>query len=650
LLGSFDAAAPVPQTLSVQGVVAGTTDTAGADFTIAMSQSTGTGLPGNLVIKGSSIAGSTASTQNALATVATFYGYRATYAGSGTPTSGLDVAGYLSVGALVGPGGSFTGVKIGGIGNPDAWIGSGGVAVRNNYSIAFASSTNPNNSGTWDTIATRRGVANWCHGAADAAAPVAQTLSVQGVVAGTLNTAGTLFTIQGSLGTGTGTPGAIKFQTGKTLGTGTVQQTPTDAFWIGPLSSTGVLDVRFGEALTEGFKIQQSGIQVLDVVTNNATMARFLSAGMNLGPAWLGFNATIGNGADVKIQRRAAANLLIGDVDAASPTAQTISFQGVIAGTLNTAGVNATFVGSPSTGNATGGGFIFQTSPSGSSGTAQNSAETTLTITNRNVQLGTNTVMNIGSTVFLGSGASFNFTSVSANIRSGPSTGIIQIGAADSSGPVDSGISAQSASGGNANLAGPNFYYMAGKSTGSAAGGSHIFQVSPAGGSSSSQNALATALTIDSTKLATFAGTVNAPNFIGTVQGSGFADAAGVLANQTIDIHYNTTGVFQGAGRVFGWSSASTNLTSQDTGLSRITAGVVGVGTGAAGQTTGQLYAATVRTGQTTVAALPSASTAGAGARAFVTDATATTFLSTVAGGGANKVPVVSDGTNWLIG
>jgi hypothetical protein len=32
------------------------------------------------------------------------------------------------------------------------------------------------------------------------------------------------------------------------------------------------------------------------------------------------------------------------------------------------------------------------------------------------------------------------------------------------------------------------------------------------------------------------------------------------------------------------------------------------------------------------------------------TDANATTFLSTVAGGGANKVPVVSGGTNWLIG
>lgn len=57
-----------------------------------------------------------------------------------------------------------------------------------------------------------------------------------------------------------------------------------------------------------------------------------------------------------------------------------------------------------------------------------------------------------------------------------------------------------------------------------------------------------------------------------------------------------------------------------------------------------------VKTLSTVVASLPAAGTAGSGARAFVTDATATTFLTTVAGGGANKVPVVSDGTNWLIG
>ena len=51
-----------------------------------------------------------------------------------------------------------------------------------------------------------------------------------------------------------------------------------------------------------------------------------------------------------------------------------------------------------------------------------------------------------------------------------------------------------------------------------------------------------------------------------------------------------------------------------------------------------------------TVATLPSAATSGAGARSFVSDATATTFASTVAGGGANNVPVYSDGTNWKIG
>ena len=51
-----------------------------------------------------------------------------------------------------------------------------------------------------------------------------------------------------------------------------------------------------------------------------------------------------------------------------------------------------------------------------------------------------------------------------------------------------------------------------------------------------------------------------------------------------------------------------------------------------------------------TVATLPSAAASGAGARAFVSDANATTFASTVAGGGANKVPVYSDGTNWKIG
>lgn len=50
-----------------------------------------------------------------------------------------------------------------------------------------------------------------------------------------------------------------------------------------------------------------------------------------------------------------------------------------------------------------------------------------------------------------------------------------------------------------------------------------------------------------------------------------------------------------------------------------------------------------------TVAKLPAAS-ANQGVKRMVTDATATTFWSIVAGAGTNIVPVTSDGTNWRIG
>jgi len=48
-----------------------------------------------------------------------------------------------------------------------------------------------------------------------------------------------------------------------------------------------------------------------------------------------------------------------------------------------------------------------------------------------------------------------------------------------------------------------------------------------------------------------------------------------------------------------------------------------------------------------TVATLP---TGTKGARAFVSDANATTFNTVLVGGGANNVPVFHDGTTWRIG
>lgn len=64
-------------------------------------------------------------------------------------------------------------------------------------------------------------------------------------------------------------------------------------------------------------------------------------------------------------------------------------------------------------------------------------------------------------------------------------------------------------------------------------------------------------------------------------------------------------------------------------------------------------FAATVKTAAYAVSALPSASNLGSGARAMVFDGSvvaAGNFGNVVAGGGANIVPVYSDGTNWRIG
>ena len=62
------------------------------------------------------------------------------------------------------------------------------------------------------------------------------------------------------------------------------------------------------------------------------------------------------------------------------------------------------------------------------------------------------------------------------------------------------------------------------------------------------------------------------------------------------------------------------------------------------------VVATVVTTTPVTVGALPLASTVGAGARAFVTDADSVTFNAPAVGGGSNSMPVFSNGTAWFIG
>ena len=172
-------------------------------------------------------------------------------------------------------------------------------------------------------------------------------------------------------------------------------------------------------------------------------------------------------------------------------------------------------------------------------------------------------------------------------------------------------------------------------------------------------NAVAGANVSGTVPLATTSGTVSTaaqPNITstGTLTSLTVAGALGV-----------TTGVITGDG---GGSSniPGANLTGTITATTAVLAQEVSqaaqpnigsVGTLSSlivsGNITGQSYISATTAIQTTpvvVGSLPAAATAGAGARAFVSDANDTAFNAVVAGAGANNLPVFSDGTAWRIG
>lgn len=87
-----------------------------------------------------------------------------------------------------------------------------------------------------DTFLGRAGPASWQHGDSDAAAPIAQTLQVQSVVAGTSNMPGVDWTLTGSKGTGNAAGGNIIFQTAPAGASGTGQNAAVEAARITPNS------------------------------------------------------------------------------------------------------------------------------------------------------------------------------------------------------------------------------------------------------------------------------------------------------------------------------------------------------------------------------------------------------------------------------
>jgi hypothetical protein len=148
-------------------------------------------------------------------------------AGQFLKTDGSGVLSWDAAGGGGTPGGSDTQIQYN---NSGSFAGASGLTT-NGTNLTLGSSSQL----LWSTdlILTRRGTANLRFGAADAAAPVAQTLSVQSVVAGTSNIAGANLTITGSQGTGTGAGGSIIFQVAPAGSSGTAQNALATALTIG---------------------------------------------------------------------------------------------------------------------------------------------------------------------------------------------------------------------------------------------------------------------------------------------------------------------------------------------------------------------------------------------------------------------------------
>lgn len=307
-----------------------------------------------------------------------------------------------------------------------------GIKLQATYAYGWPSSTD--STAAFDTQLTRGGAAATIRqGAADAGAPVAQTLKVQNVVAGTADTAGQNWTHIGSLSTGSGASGDIIFQTGGTGAASTVQNTATTALTIKGATQSAIFAaagvasapaasltgawfsggsatttkpqflVEASGATTTGWSTSGTGFGVnaatgfvgrlLDLQVNGTSVLSVASTGALTTSSSLaatgavsGSSLSAGAGSPISWVGRgifsssAAGTIQFGATDTTTAVAQTTRASSIVAGTADTAGQNWTLRGSLSTGSGVSGDIIIQTGGTGAASTAQNTATTALTI------------------------------------------------------------------------------------------------------------------------------------------------------------------------------------------------------------------------------------------------------------------------------
>jgi hypothetical protein len=490
-LGAADAASPVAQTLAVQSVATGTSDTAGADFTITGSQGTGSGTAGSILLQ-IAPAGGSGSTPNSLATALS------------VAEGGVGVVSPLaaSVGFTVTGASAQTGNLID--------VTANGGAAGALFNVAADGTLTLQNA----AILTGASAANLQLGAADAAAPVAQTLGVQNVVAGTADTAGTDFTIAGSIGTGTGTGGAINLQIAPAGGAGSAQNSLATVLSIVEtgVSLTNPLATAIGLTIT-GAAAQSANL--LDITANGGGAGALFNVASD---------GTITLQDAAILTGPAAANLQLGAADAAAPVAQKLSVQSVATGTADTAGTAFTIAGSKGTGTGTAGAINLQIAPSGGAGSTPNSLATILSLAETGASITSPAAAAIGLTVTGasaqtgnlldltanggGAGALFNIaadgalTLQDAAILTAPTAAQLQLGAADAAAPVAQTLGVQNVVTGTTDTAGATFIIAGSQGTGTGTAGAINLQIAPSSGTGNTPNALATILSLAETGVA----------------------------------------------------------------------------------------------------------------------------------------------------
>jgi hypothetical protein len=134
-----------------------------------------------------------------------------------------------------------------------------------------------------DTFLTRAAAANLQLGAADAAAPVAQTLQVQSVVAGTTSTSGANWTLTGSKSTGAVVGGDIIIQTSAANAAATTQNSGVE---ILRLKSSATTTANPGRILASG-QIESSGAAPTAAGAGGTCATGAIAGGANAGTVTL---------------------------------------------------------------------------------------------------------------------------------------------------------------------------------------------------------------------------------------------------------------------------------------------------------------------------------------------------------------------------